>query len=195
MIDNEFLKVAQTSHFFDKHDRVLVALSGGIDSMNLLHLLVTFQKKLSIEIGLAHVNYGIRKESFEEQKGLEQLANDLQLPFYLATFSGDFSEEKAREFRYNFFKEVMQDQSYTALVTAHHADDQAETIFMRLLKGKRLIHLPSIQAVQGFGPGELIRPLLTFKKSDFSPVFHYPDSSNQENTYYETVFGMSTFLY
>ena len=77
----------------------------------------------------------------------------------------------------------MQEGHYTALVTAHHADDQAETVFMRLLRGARLRHLSGMKAVQPFACGELIRPLLTFHKSDFPDIQHFEDSSNFQNDY------------
>ena len=77
----------------------------------------------------------------------------------------------------------MQEGHYTALVTAHHADDQAETVFMRLLRGARLRHLSGMKAVQSFACGELIRPLLTFRKSDFPDIQHFEDSSNFQNDY------------
>ncbi|MET3559212.1 tRNA(Ile)-lysidine synthase [Streptococcus rupicaprae] len=98
-------------------------------------------------------------------------------------FQGKFSEKKARDFRYTFFKQIMTDFAYTALVTAHHKDDQAETVFMRLLRGSKWFHLAAIKECQTFGQGELIRPLLTFAKKDLPCVFHFEDASNQENIY------------
>ncbi|MEE0950329.1 MAG: tRNA lysidine(34) synthetase TilS, partial [Streptococcus equinus] len=102
-----------------------------------------------------------------------------QVPIYVSYFLGNFSEKTARDFRYHFFKQVMNEQNYTALVTAHHADDQAETIFMRLLRGSRLRHLSGIQAVSPFANGELIRPFLDYFKKDLPDVFHFEDDSNQ----------------
>jgi tRNA(Ile)-lysidine synthetase-like protein len=127
--------VTQEGHFFDKHKKVLVAVSGGLDSMNLFHLLYEYSKELGIELGLAHVNHGQREESVTEEKYLKQLAKDCEVPFYLSRFKGIFSEEAARKWRYTFFAEVMEKEGYTALVTAHHADDQAETVLMRLIRG------------------------------------------------------------
>ncbi|HFI0420016.1 TPA: tRNA lysidine(34) synthetase TilS [Streptococcus suis] len=181
---NKFLKVTQDGHFFDKHKKVLVAVSGGLDSMNLFHLLYEFRKELGIELGIAHINHGQREEAVLEENYLKQLAEECKVPFYLSHFEGRFSEEAARKWRYAFFADTMEQEGYTALVTAHHADDQAETVLMRLIRGSRLRHLSAIQPIQPFANGELIRPLLSFKKSDFDNVFHFEDSSNQSLNYF-----------
>lgn len=68
-------------------------------------------------------------------------------------------------------------------MTAHHADDQAETIFMRLLRGSRLRHLAGMKIIQNFGPGQLIRPFLNVKKSDLPRVFHFEDETNASENY------------
>ncbi|MGT2742571.1 tRNA lysidine(34) synthetase TilS [Streptococcus plurextorum] len=170
-------------HFFDHHSKVLIAVSGGVDSMNLLHFLSLYQEKLGITLGIAHVNHKQRPESDQEELYLRQWAKEQGLPFYCSYFSGVFSEKAARDFRYSFFKQVMNDDKYTALVTAHHADDQAETILMKMLRGSRLRHLTGIKAVQDFGPGQLIRPLLAIKKSDLPDTFHFEDDSNYSRHY------------
>ncbi|HFU4117307.1 TPA: tRNA lysidine(34) synthetase TilS [Streptococcus suis] len=181
---NKFLKVTLDGHFFDKHEKVLVAVSGGLDSMNLFHLLYEYRQELSIELGIAHINHGQREEAVLEENYLKQLAEECKVPFYLSHFEGRFSEEAARKWRYAFFADIMEQEGYTALVTAHHADDQAETVLMRLIRGSRLRHLSAIQPIQTFANGELIRPLLSFKKSDFNNVFHFEDASNQSLNYF-----------
>lgn len=173
----------QKQGLFDKHKKVLIAVSGGVDSMNLLHFLHLYKKKLAIEIAIAHVNHHQRSESDTEEAYLKKWAEENGLPIFVAHFSGKFSENAAREFRYAFFKKIMKKQSYTALVTAHHADDQAETVFMRLIRGSRLRHLSSMQSVQVFGEGELIRPFLNISKKELPDVFHFEDSSNDSSQY------------
>ncbi len=176
---DKLVKEIQKKAYFAKHKKVLIAVSGGVDSMNLLHFLYIYRKKLDIEIGIAHVNHKQRVESDTEENYLRDWANEHQIPIYVSYFSGNFSEKTARDFRYHFFKQIMNEQNYTALVTAHHADDQAETIFMRLLRGSRLRHLSGIQAVSPFANGELIRPFLDYFKKDLPDVFHFEDDSNQ----------------
>ena len=183
MIKQEFLKKMQEKKYFQDHRKVLIAVSGGLDSMTLLQLLIVSQKELAIELAIAHVNHKQRPESDQEEKALVKIAEQLGVKIFTSNFSGNFSENAARQFRYDFFGKVMQEGHYTALVTAHHADDQAETVFMRLLRGARLRHLSGMKAVQYFACGELIRPLLTFHKSDFPDIQHFEDSSNFQNDY------------
>ena len=183
MIDQKFRKQMQEKRYFQNHRKVLVAVSGGLDSMTLFHLLYQNRAELEIELGIAHVNHKQRSESNMEEKELSNFAQQLGVKFFSSNFSGDFSEEKARRFRYRFFEEIMLTEGYTALVTAHHADDQAETVFMRLIRGARLRHLSGMTEVQPFANGELIRPLLCFHKQDFPDILHFEDESNFQNDY------------
>ena len=184
MRDQDFLNHFLEKGYFKDHSRVVLALSGGLDSMFLFHLLSTYQEELGIELFLAHVNHKQRPESDDEEIELRKLAEQVGVPIYVAHFTGDFSEANARQFRYDFFREVIEKTSSTALVTAHHADDQAETIFMRLIRGVRLQHLSAIKERQTFDKGELIRPLLSFYKRDFPEVEHFEDRTNKENHYF-----------
>lgn len=183
MINQKFRKQVQEKRYFQNHRKVLVAVSGGLDSMTLFHLLYQNREELEIELGIAHVNHKQRPESNMEEKELSNFAQKLGVKFFSSNFSGDFSEEKARRFRYRFFEEIMLTEGYTALVTAHHADDQAETVFMRLIRGARLRHLSGMTEVQPFANGELIRPLLYFHKQDFPDILHFEDESNFQNDY------------
>ena len=183
MREQDFLNHFLKKGYFKKHTKVVLALSGGLDSMFLFKVLSTYQKELEIELILAHVNHKQRVESDWEEQELRKLAAEAELPIYISNFSGEFSEARARNFRYDFFQEVMIKTGATALVTAHHADDQVETILMRLIRGTRLRYLSGIKEKQVVGEIEIIRPFLHFQKKDFPPIFHFEDISNQENHY------------
>ena len=173
----------QAKGYFNQHKKILVAVSGGADSMSLLHFLYNHQKDLDIQLGIAHVNHKQRQESEHEEAYLRHWAEEHKVPFHYSAFSGKFSENAARTFRYEFFKQVMKDYDYSALVTAHHADDQAETIFMRLLRGSRLRHLTGISAIRPFGTGQIIRPFLHLTKAQLPVTFHFEDRSNTSLAY------------
>ena len=179
----KLLQMMQAKGYFNQHKKILVAVSGGADSMSLLHFLYNHQKDLDIQLGIAHVNHKQRQESEHEEAYLRHWAEEHKVPFYYSAFSGKFSENAARTFRYEFFKQVMKDYDYSALVTAHHADDQAETIFMRLLRGSRLRHLTGISAIRPFGTGQIIRPFLHLTKAQLPVTFHFEDRSNTSLAY------------
>ena len=184
MREQDFLNHFLRKEYFKKHSKVVLALSGGLDSMFLFQLLSTYQNELGIELILAHVNHKQRSESDWEENELRKLADAAELPIYITSFSGDFSEARAREFRYDFFRKIMKEVGATALITAHHADDQVETILMRLIRGSRLRHLTGIKEIQVVDDIEIIRPLLHFHKTDFPPIFHFEDQTNRENSYF-----------
>ena len=179
----KLLQMMQANGSFNRHKKILVAVSGGADSMSLLHFLYNHQKDLDIQLGIAHVNHKQRQESEHEEAYLRHWAEEHKVPFHYSAFSGKFSENAARTFRYEFFKQLMKDYDYSALVTAHHADDQAETIFMRLLRGSRLRHLTGISAIRPFGTGQIIRPFLHLTKAQLPVTFHFEDRSNTSLAY------------
>ena len=181
---DKFLQFCLKEGLFESHQKVLLALSGGVDSMTLLDWLYHYRHQLGIDLVLAHVNHHQRIEADQEERGIRELAEAKHLPLKVAHFSGPFSESQARQFRYDFFEKVMKEEACSALVTAHHMDDQAETILMRLIRGSRPRHLKGIPLKQPFGQGVLIRPLLYFKKEDFPEIFHYEDKSNQSLDYF-----------
>lgn len=179
----KLLQMMQAKGYFNRHKKILVAVSGGADSMSLLHFLYNHQKDLDIQLGIAHVNHKQRQESEHEEAYLRHWAEEHKVPFHYSAFSGKFSENAARTFRYEFFKQVMKAYDYSALVTAHHADDQSETIFMRLLRGSRLRHLTGISAIRPFGTGQIIRPFLHLTKAQLPVTFHFEDRSNTSLAY------------
>ncbi|MFK4943140.1 tRNA lysidine(34) synthetase TilS [Lactococcus garvieae] len=182
---NRFLKLVQQKGFFKEHRRVLVALSGGKDSMTLFNWLYAYRKELEIELFTAHVNYGLRDVADWEEEQLKKKMEELQVELEVAHYdSGEkFSEAAGRIMRYEFFSQVMEDKKCTALVTAHHKGDQVETVFMREITGRRLRHLTGIPERQVFGSGELIRPLLTFNKADFDAEEYFEDVTNAGTDY------------
>jgi tRNA(Ile)-lysidine synthase len=144
-------------------DRLIVACSGGCDSMVLLHLLA--ENGFNAEV--AHVNYQLRGlESQHDEDLVRETAERLNLPFHHANGrdaippKGNNLQEHARRFRYAFFERLMQERKARATLTAHHQDDVAETFLLNLLRGAGLNGLSGIPE-QNNG---VLRPLLAASK-------------------------------
>ncbi len=145
---------------FGPGDRLLVAVSGGMDSVTLLHLLL----ELKYSIGLTHCNFQLRgKESDKDAEFVRELAETHALPYHEVSFdtknlaeAGESTQMTARRLRYDYFKKILDEYKYDRLVTAHHLDDNRETQLINLLRGNWL------RGMRGMLPlrDRLARPLL-----------------------------------
>jgi tRNA(Ile)-lysidine synthase len=160
-------------------DRILVAVSGGPDSVALLHVLHELRRDFDLHLEVAHLQHGIRGEAGKEDASfVRQLAASLNLTFHLkevdlprmklAAGKGNL-EELARRARYRFFSELAAERNLQKIATAHTSDDQAETVFMWFLRGAGLKGLGGM-APLARTPGDtgraLIRPFLEVSKAD-----------------------------
>ncbi len=133
-------------------DRVLVAVSGGADSVALLRALCELKEEYSLQLAVVHVDHQMRPDSGLDALFVESLAKDLGLKVFVEQCNvpemcaevGGSLEEVARNLRYEAFQRVANHFSATAIATAHTADDQAETVMMRLLRGAGLTGLSAI---------------------------------------------------
>lgn len=165
--------------------KLLLAVSTGVDSMVLLDLL----EQRGLTIGVAHVDHQLREESKVEAAFLRAYCQKHDIPFYLKVWKEPADknfEAMARKMRYAFFESVMEQENYDLLVTAHHGDDQLETLLMRLTRGGSFGGHGGILRRQKFGNGFLIRPLLTFSKEE---IYQY--AKEQDLTYFEDVTNQS----
>ncbi len=148
---------------------LLLAFSGGPDSLALLHALIAYKKKVSaFTFAIAHVNHGWRKESQKEADEIQVLANDLGLSFHLielnpSTMSGNL-EALCRMARYQFFEGLCDEFGYHAVLLGHHADDLAETVLKRVFEGSSLSKLSAMAPYSYMGRSLLWRPLLCVRK-------------------------------
>lgn len=176
-------------------DVIITAVSGGPDSTILLHILneISHDPDLKLSLVCAHVNHGFRgQESDEEAEFVRRLAEELNIPFELGVFdipaymkeSGKGGQEAAREKRYEFLHQVADKYHAQAIALAHHSDDQAETVIMRLLRGSGPTGLSGMRMKRKEKKVELIRPLLRMNKNtlvqacDQAEIPYVIDSSN-----------------
>jgi tRNA(Ile)-lysidine synthase len=157
---------------------LLVAFSGGPDSMALLHLLL----EQKIPLALAHVDHRWRPESSRQAEELAQMAQQLGIPFHLKTLDppqGPNSAEAAsRQERIAFFIQLCRAHQYEAVVLGHHGDDQAETVLKRVFEGASLPHLGGLQEVSTIEGVSFWRPLLSLSKQQ---LLDYLSSHNLDS--------------
>ncbi len=178
----------------DSSSPLLLALSGGVDSIVLFDLLKRLSSELQFKWAIAHVDHGWRSESKKEADSLCRLAQHYSIPFYLKTLqpsdwkSGN-SEEICRYLRLQFFKELIEQHGFQAVLLAHHADDQAETVLKRLFENGSLTSLQAMAPVVNLHGIPLWRPLLSARKEDLyawareCQLSFFEDSTNQDPTY------------
>ena len=182
----------------EKNTPVLLALSGGADSRLLLHLLVLQSRRDGFLLVAAHVDHGIRGEEAERDRLFcERICGEYGVPLCtlsanvpsLARAHGRGLEEEAREVRYAYFASLMRERQIPLLVTAHNADDNAETVLFRLARGTGVAGLCGIAPVRAFEGGSLVRPMLSLSKREIldlcreEELAYVTDSTNADVAY------------
>ncbi len=165
------LKLNVGGNFLEKKPTLLLALSGGGDSLALFYLLIESQKFLKVSLHIAHVDHGWREESLLQADALESLCLDVGAPFHrrrLNFASGPNLEERCRDARYQFFSELQEKWNFRAVLLAHHMDDQGETVLKRLCEGARIGALGGLRPEVKMGSLTLWRPLLSVRKEELS---------------------------
>ncbi len=155
-----FREFIRSQNLIKSHERVLAAVSGGLDSVVMVHLL----HASGISFGIAHCHFGLRSEADREEALVRELAKKLNRPFYSKHFDtkayarskGLSIQMAARELRYAWFEALRQSEGYHKIALAHHLNDQAETILLNLAKVTGIRGLRGMKASSGC----LIRPLL-----------------------------------
>ncbi|WP_418262690.1 tRNA lysidine(34) synthetase TilS [Flavobacterium faecale] len=185
-----FKKQLSTKFPFLENKKLLLATSGGLDSMVMLDL---FQKS-NYPIAIAHCNFQLRGlESFDDQKFIQEYAEKNAVPIFITqfdttAFAKDFklsTQVAARELRYNWFYELLETEAYDYILTAHHADDNLETFLINLSRGTGLEGLTGIPEHNG----NLVRPLLTYTRQEIldyaqkNAIEWREDSSNASDKY------------
>jgi tRNA(Ile)-lysidine synthase len=184
------IEFIRKNSLFTEDERILLAISGGLDSMVMLTLFI----QAGYKIGVAHANFKLRGEESEgDETFVKTFCEARNIPFYSTWFdTNNYAAEKkisiqmaARELRYVWFRQLIKQHGYSKIATAHHADDQAETIFLNMVKGEGLNGLTGMP----LNKRNVIRPMMFASKENLE---HYArntalkwreDSSNKEDNY------------
>ncbi len=186
----QFQEYVEAQGLFTHNDRLLLTVSGGVDSMVMLALCAAS----GYQIGVAHCNFGLRgNESEEDERLVMDTAARYGVPCYNRRFdtvgemerTGESMEMAARRLRYAWFEELCSSEGYTAIAVAHQADDSVETFFINLLRGTGLRGLTGITQQRG----RIVRPLLFATRKEIveyamaNRIPYREDSSNRSTKY------------
>lgn len=173
---------------FNIDKAVICAVSGGVDSVVLINVL----KNLGYNVVLAHVNHNVREESKMEEEAMRKYAHTLDVPFELYDYHfdgvGNF-EASARDARYLFFSKLCSKYNTDIIATAHHLDDQLETVLMKIMDGSNLYGYGGIALKYDNSRYRVIRPLLCVNKDEIykyakdNKLTYFEDSSNNSDLY------------
>jgi tRNA(Ile)-lysidine synthase len=187
---NRFTDFIELHHLFSRNSKVLAAVSGGMDSVVMAHLL----KAAGFNFGIAHCNFQLRgDESLNDQAFCHGLAEQLRAPFHTTSFDTlKYVADKkistqmaARALRYEWFEQIRQQSGYDVIAIAHHQNDAIETILLNLTRGT------GIAGMHGISPknGNLVRPLLFLNRDEIESIidkngFAYVEDSSNTSTKY-----------
>ncbi len=192
---DKILKTIKDNKMFEKGDKVIVAVSGGPDSICLLKVLYDLTNDLEINISVAHLNHCLRgKDADKDEAYVKQFCSKLNIDFYskrvdvnnLAKRKGQSCEMAGRLARYEFFEDLRQQIQASKIAIAHNANDQAETVLMRIMRGTGLTGLMGISPVRD---NVFIRPLIKVTRDEIeaycmaNKLNPKTDKTNFENIY------------
>lgn len=194
MFEDKILETINKYNMVSKGDKIVVAVSGGPDSMALLNSLINLKDKLECTIFVAHVNHMIRDVADEETEYVKAFCEKNNIQCFIkkadvisiAEQNKIGTEEAGRNVRYEFFDEVFEKVNANKIAIAHNANDNAETVLMNVIRGTGISGLKGIEPVRD---NKFIRPLIETERVDIEkyceeknlePKF---DESNKDNTY------------
>lgn len=174
------------------NESVVVATSGGPDSMALLYLVNSLKEKLNLKVVCAHVNHKLRAESDEEEVKVKEFCDENGIIFKILTidnYNDDNFHNDARIKRYDFFEKCVKKCQAKHLLTAHHGDDLMETILMRIVRGSSLKGYAGFSLKTEKDGYTILRPLINYTKDEIlnfvleNKIWYAVDKSNEKDVY------------
>jgi tRNA(Ile)-lysidine synthase len=193
MLLSEIRETVKKFNLIDKNDRILIGVSGGPDSVALLHLLNSLRKELNLDLRIAHLDHKLRKGSGRDLEFVRRLGKKLGLP--VITAKTDISrrgsiEQNARDARLTFFFKTAKKIGAKKIALGHNRDDQAETVLMRMIRGAGLYGLNAILIKKEMKGFTIIRPLLRTPRKEIEAylvkrkIKFCLDLSNSQDRYF-----------
>ena len=182
----ELHKHLEESKLLPPKSKIVIAVSGGVDSVTLLHLLHNLRNTYGWNLAVAHYNHGVRADATKDALLVGQLAEEYGYPLFLGKYEmTDFSEAALRKARYDFLDTIRRDSGFDTIVTAHHNNDFLETAIFNTIRGADREGMVALKPRRGV----IIRPLLPFSKAEiitFANLQNLPyheDSTNSDIRY------------
>lgn len=161
---NKVKNTIEKYNLIDINDKIVVAVSGGPDSISLLNIL----HELKYNICVAHINHGLRENANIDEEFVKKFCSDRKIPCFIKKVNlkeiqnGMTLEEAGRKIRYDFFYEVMEKEKCNKIATAHNSNDNAETVIMNIIRGTGISGLKGIEPIRG----NIIRPLIEITRKE-----------------------------
>ena len=196
MMEEIFKKTLKKYNLLRKKDKLILGVSGGPDSICMLYLFSQIKKEYKLELVCAHLNHGLRDQARKEEEFVRGICVKLGIKFISEKkdvegfYAGDSLEQTARNLRLDFFSKVSRQVKIKKLVLAHHKDDLAETILMRLVRGSGLKGLRGFLPKTKFKNLTVIRPLIEVRKKEIvewledKKLSYCIDKSNFEDKFF-----------
>ena len=194
-VEESFLNTCKRFNLIDSGDKIVVGVSGGPDSISLLHLLIKYKQKFGYELVVCHINHLIREDSTDDEIFVENYCEKNNIKFYVKridveTYAKENKlsvEDAGRRIRYDFFEEVRNKENANKIAIAHNKNDNAETVLLNLIRGAGTKGLEGIRAFDK--NRNIIRPIINVEKKDIISFCKKEklepriDSTNSQNIY------------
>ncbi len=194
MLENQFRETIEKHNLIKKKDKIMLGVSGGPDSVALLHNFLNLKKDYKLKIICIHFNHSLRRESDSEEKFIQKICSHLNVEFIsqkkdVNQFKRDSLEQAARNLRYDFFLKCSRQMKIKKIALAHHKNDLAETVLMRIIRGTGLCGLRGFLPKTRFKNLTVIRPFINTEKKQIlnwlqkKNISFCTDKSNQDTKF------------